>query len=439
MHSVTLLSAGCVVGFCASKLFHSRGSKDADDADDAGDDNEAHGKHPAGGVTMYIGTYTQKMGHVHGKANGMHMASIDLLTGTMHARAHAQLDSVPNPTYIARHHDHLYVAHETADAQVSAWKITAGEQGRYPRLTLLNRQATGGADACHVSVVGGYLIVSNYSGSSMTTIPIADDGSLRNRVHTQQIRTHRHDTEPAYHTDGSTETGPHGRQECSHPHSAWAHPAFPSVPVVYVCDLGTDRIWTYLLKTGGTPRGTTTPQPARLTRHDSVAVGEPGAGVRHMALDPCGKYAYALCELGNTVVCLSIGKQGKLATRENTFDLPAVRSTLPADYHAEREESWSSHIVLSPCARFLYTANRGHDSICCFPVCPRTGLLGAPSWTPTLGRYPRHFAIHPTAGLLVVANQDSHSLVSFFIDQNTGQLKPTGHIVSMPSPVCVRL
>ena len=50
---------------------------------------------------------------------------------------------------------------------------------------------------------------------------------------------------------------------------------------------------------------------------------------------------------------------------------------------------------------------------------------------------PRNFNIDPTGRLLLVANVGSNNLVGFFIDQETGQLTPTGHSVTTPNPVCV--
>ena len=40
---------------------------------------------------------------------------------------------------------------------------------------------------------------------------------------------------------------------------------------------------------------------------------------------------------------------------------------------------------------------------------------------------------------LVVANQTGNSLIVFRIDRDTGALKPTGHKVEVPAPVCVRI
>ena len=49
----------------------------------------------------------------------------------------------------------------------------------------------------------------------------------------------------------------------------------------------------------------------------------------------------------------------------------------------------------------------------------------------------RSFTFTPDGLLLVVANQHSHNLVSFYCDETTGVLKPTGYMVEVPCVACV--
>ena len=50
-----------------------------------------------------------------------------------------------------------------------------------------------------------------------------------------------------------------------------------------------------------------------------------------------------------------------------------------------------------------------------------------------------NFAIDPTGSILLAANQDSDSIVTFHIDQQSGELHPTGDVTEVPMPVCVKL
>ena len=67
----------------------------------------------------------------------------------------------------------------------------------------------------------------------------------------------------------------------------------------------------------------------------------------------------------------------------------------------------------------------------------KTGNLEYLEHTSTQGKTPRNFAIDPTGKLVLAANQESDSAVVFQIDQQSGQLKPSGEVLKVPVPVCV--
>ncbi|WP_036736714.1 lactonase family protein, partial [Paenibacillus zanthoxyli] len=94
-------------------------------------------------------------------------------------------------------------------------------------------------------------------------------------------------------------------------------------------------------------------------------------------------------------------------------------------------------IHVSPCGRFLYVSNRGHDSIVLFHIDEDTGLLKAMDWQSTGGRTPRNFAI--AGGMLLAANQSSGNITSFTIDGENGRLIPTGNELEVPKPVCIAI
>ena len=49
------------------------------------------------------------------------------------------------------------------------------------------------------------------------------------------------------------------------------------------------------------------------------------------------------------------------------------------------------------------------------------------------------FAIDPSGTWLLAANQDTDTIVTFHIDQQTGRLHPTNHQTQIPNPVCIKL
>ena len=66
------------------------------------------------------------------------------------------------------------------------------------------------------------------------------------------------------------------------------------------------------------------------------------------------------------------------------------------------------------------------------------GTLTPIGHTPTGGRTPRNFAIDPSGRFLFAANQNSDTVVTFRLDEATGQLTPTGQVTNIPSPVCLK-
>ncbi len=69
---------------------------------------------------------------------------------------------------------------------------------------------------------------------------------------------------------------------------------------------------------------------------------------------------------------------------------------------------------------------------------PRNGSLSFIAHESTRGKAPRNFGIDPTGTFLLAANQHSDNIVSFRLDQKTGRLNPTGGVVEVPRPVCLK-
>jgi 6-phosphogluconolactonase len=73
-----------------------------------------------------------------------------------------------------------------------------------------------------------------------------------------------------------------------------------------------------------------------------------------------------------------------------------------------------------------------------FAIDPSKGTLTPVEYTPTQGKIPRSFEIDPTGTFLLAANQKSDNIVVFRIDAKTGRLTPTGQVLEVGSPVCVK-
>jgi 6-phosphogluconolactonase len=188
-----------------------------------------------------------------------------------------------------------------------------------------------------------------------------------------------------------------------------------------VADLGIDKVMVYQLDLAD---GTL---PPHIPPWVEV---EAGAGPRHMAFHPNGRYAYLITEMGNTIIAFAYD------ATQGTLDALQTVPALPEDFAGQ---STCADIHVAPSGKFLYGSNRGHDSIVIYAIDPDSGLLTYVGHESTLGKTPRNFAIDPTGTYLFAANQDSDTIVTFRIDPETGQLTPTGHVTDVSMPVCVRI
>jgi 6-phosphogluconolactonase len=98
----------------------------------------------------------------------------------------------------------------------------------------------------------------------------------------------------------------------------------------------------------------------------------------------------------------------------------------------------TAEVVVHPSGKFLYGSNRGHDSLVVYTIEPETGRLKLVEYQPTGGKTPRNFAIDPTGKYILAENLASDTIVVLRVDPETGALDPTGQVVEVPSPMCVK-
>ena len=353
-----------------------------------------------GTMWVYIGTYTQR------GSRGIYRADLDLATGRLESLRLAA--EVVNPSFLAIHPSHkfLYAVGEVGDfaggrgGAVSALAIDPASGG----LSLLNQKSSRGSGPCHVVVdrSGKFVLVANYGGGSVACLPIQPDGSLGDATAFVQ------------HVGSSVDPR---RQEGPHAHSVNLDRANR---FAFVADLGLDKVFIYRFDAA---QGT-------LTANDPPwAKVAPGAGPRHFAFHPTGRFAYVINEMHSTVTAFSYD-----ADRGSLETIGTV-STLPEGFLGS---STTAEVQVHPSGKFLYGSNRGHDSIAVFAIDAGTGKLTPVGHASTQGKAPRNFGIDPTGRWLLAANQDSDSIVVFRIDGETGKLLSTGPGIRVPMPVCVK-
>jgi 6-phosphogluconolactonase len=137
---------------------------------------------------------------------------------------------------------------------------------------------------------------------------------------------------------------------------------------------------------------------------------------------------YLLSEVGSTVTVFKYN-----AERGTLLQVQSL-SALPDGFKGHND---AAEIAIARSGKFLYTSNRGDDSVMVFAVDPVWHTLKVVAHVPTLGKTPRNFALDPSGQYLLAANQDSDNIVVFKIDQKTGIPAPTGQVAEVSSPVCI--
>jgi 6-phosphogluconolactonase len=362
-------------------------------------------------MLVYVGTYTEPIlfgtGKIlEGKGEGIYLFRMDPATGTL--EFDSKTTGVVNPSYLAIDPTQrfLYAVNELKTYEdkptgtVSAFAVDP----KSGKLGFLNRQLTHGTDPCHVMVdrEGRYIFVANFMSGSVCVLPVQKDGSLGEASDFVQ------------HLGSSVDLV---RQKGPHAHSVTLD---RTNRFAFVPDLGLDKLMVY---TFDRTRGMLEPHAVAWVKM------KPGAGPRHLALHPGGRFAFLINELDSTLAALSVD------ARKGVFKVRQVVPTLPADFQGE---STCADIQVTPSGRFVYASNRGHDSLVIYRIDQHTGRLAYVGHQTTQGKTPRQFEIDPTGRFLLVGNQDTDTIVSFRIDPQTGKLAPTGQVLQVPTPVCVK-
>ncbi|WP_225825761.1 lactonase family protein [Streptomyces naphthomycinicus] len=351
----------------------------------SGPEAAAPPERPAGPRPLFVGTYTS----ADGGGTGIGLASYDPETGTVTGAGTAT--GVLDPSYLAVHPDGrtLYAVDERADGGVTAVRLADRR--------VLGTRSTGGAAPCHLSVhpTGRWLLSANYGSGSVAVHPVDASGALGERT---DLVSH---SSPG---PGPGQQGPHAHQVLTSPDGGH----------VLAVDLGTDTVYTYRLDPA---KGTLTEVAQAHTR--------PGAGPRHLAFHPGGRYAYLANEVDDTVaVCGYDPRSGRLSVGD------------PQPTGSGGGTNYPAQLLVTANGRWAFLANRGHNSLARYAVeadGARLRLLGT---VPVGGDFPRQIAFSPDGRLLFAANQRSGTVTVFRVDADGGGLRRAGEPFASPVAVC---
>ncbi len=145
----------------------------------------------------------------------------------------------------------------------------------------------------------------------------------------------------------------------------------------------------------------------RLRALDPPFVSRPkGEHPRHIVMHPSDRWAYTSNEAGSSLGVYAVdGRSGALTPLQTL-------SSLPENFNGANNAT--ARCEMTPDGRFVYVANRGHQSIACYSINAKTGRATTLGQVPT-EKTPRSFTIDPTGRYLYAAGQSSGRIASFRI------------------------
>ncbi|MGE7384107.1 lactonase family protein [Streptomyces sp. NPDC004126] len=349
----------------------------------------AHSTDQGGGHRAYIGSFTS------GGGRGVTTAAVDPATGALTPLSSA--DSLADPSYLTldRNSGVLYAVSETGRGAVGAFRPTAA--GLAP---LGAPVPVDGSGPTHLSLAGRRLLTANYGSGSVSSLPLAPDGSVAGPA---AVLTHSGSG-----PDPERQAGPHAHQVLPDPAGRW----------LLTVDLGGDAVRVLALDPDtGAPR------------EHAKTVLRAGTGPRHLAFHPAGGLVYVLHELEPLLtVCRWNAAAGHL---EPVGEVPVAPGTAPGGARA-----YPSAVTVSPDGRFLWAAVRGADTLVTFSLADGPEEPRPAGTTGCGGHWPRDLAADPSGRRLYAANERSGDVTWFDVDPLTGRPSRAGSL-AVPAASCV--
>jgi 6-phosphogluconolactonase len=273
------------------------------------------------------------------------------------------------------------------------------------KLEVINSAPTGDGGGAHIAVhpSGKFLLTAQYGGGSTALFPLDAAGKLG----VAQLIKHQ---------GGSGVVKPVQEK----PHAHWAGFS-PDGRYALVPDLGLDGIVIYKINLE---------QPS-IERH-GFAASVPGGGPRHMRFSPDGKFIYLLNELSLSVT--SFAWDAATGSAKQLGNVPA----LSAEAKGKEAMNAAAEILVHPSGRFVYSSNRGHDTVSVYRADPATAALQVIQVQPVRGAFPRNINLSPDANWLLAAGADSNTISVHKVNSSTGELTyQTKGVINVPAPICI--
>lgn len=342
-------------------------------------------------IIGFIGTYTKN------KSKGIYKVNFDLSTGDITKTNLAY--EIENPTYLsidAERHILYSTCKIGEKSGVSSFKYWPEED----KLHQINCTLSEEKPPCHVSISKNkqILISSNYHENKMIIYNTLDGLILNSPM----INSH----------SGSSINI--SRQEKPH-----IHCSIFTDDELYILsiDLGIDKMMVSTLENG------------EIVQRDNLNYSFPaGTGPRHITYSKTKPFYYVLSELTSEIFVFRYNVKAEIP-----FKNIQVLDSLGKNHKAEKS---GAAIRIHKNNKFLYTSDRGNNSLSLFYISQENGALKYIDVFSCNGRSPRDFQLDPSGNFLLCANENSDNISIFSIDQTTGALTFINSEY-IPTPTCI--
>lgn len=267
---------------------------------------------------------------------------------------------------------------------VHAWRIEGGAANSIG-------EVPSEGDPCHLAVdpEGRLLVAANYASSTLTLVALGDDGSFGDEV-SVSLEGQGPDAE---------------RQEAAHPHQILFHDG-----LMLVVDLGADLVRRFAVDPA---------QPLAIAPIEPLTAPA-GSGPRHGVFLPGGRIALS-GELASSLVVGAVAPTPGWESAASTGLRGPAKSRTPRNYPGDVQRSVDG--------RFVYLANRGHDTVAAFDVTSKAPRLVAEIGSG--GAWPQHLLVHGDRCL--VANWDQNAVTVLGLTEE-GFAGPAEPLFDCPGP-----
>lgn len=337
----------------------------------------------------YVGTYT------HENSVGIHIYDVNVEEGTLKERKVVPINN-PSDVVVSKNRKFLY---SIADEGVESFKILPDGD-----LEPINKQWIGGMRGCYVEVddENRYLFVGGHHDGRVSMMRLEADGSIGEIA------------------DGVFHQGM-GRSIAQRGYI----PAVDCVKLTpdqkFLCavDNGLDQVKVYRVDY----------ERGKIKLVDIIR-GPLESAPRMIRFSRDGHYAYILYEASNIIEVYSYSVEN---------DMPVFEKIQEITTNTEKEDMLcaASGMEISKSGEYLMCSNAGVNTVVCYEIDAKSGMLIEKFTTKVNSDYPKMLALYPDEKHYLTLNNNSNDIFSYEICYEKGYSLQHGEAIKVDKPNCI--